>query len=141
MSNSKREQILEAVKTLIVSISGLETATFRSRQAAFNREETPSVIVSWAGDDPIQTVIPFYDWNLLLRITVYTRGDVPDSVADPFVQAIHKKLMDNQELGGLAMEIFPARVVPLFGEADLDSATISCDYRIKYRTTEDDIAV
>lgn len=139
--STRREQIIAAVRTAITGTSGVGTRIYRSRQEAFTRDELPSILIEPVQDTGNQIVVPLYDWELLLRISVMASGSIPDQSADSVVQSMHSLLMVDDTLGGLAMEIFPAGVNFLFGEADMNRVTVSCDYRIRYRTSQTDLSV
>ena len=52
---TRRETILDAVVTALAGTTGVSTRIYRSRVTAFTREETPSLLVTWNSDNPVQT--------------------------------------------------------------------------------------
>jgi hypothetical protein len=138
---TKRKQILQAVKTKLVSLPGVADAdVYRSRDTAFSRAKTPAVVIEWVSDTPNVEALGIVTWSLLVSIRVIARGEIPDDVADPIVQDIHTKLTADLSLGGLSMDIQPATVQNDISEADLNLGVISCGYRITYRTSETSIS-
>lgn len=138
---TKREQIVQAIKDLMISLPGVPNSdVYRSRVTAFSRDKLPSVVVEWVSDDPANVVIPMIDWTLRVRISVITRGDVPDQIADPIIQSIHEKINVDLSLGGLCLDILPAPVQNNILEADKPAGVITLDYLVRYRTTELDLS-
>jgi hypothetical protein len=140
VANTKREAILDAIKAKLVSLPGVAAGSvYRSRVAAFQRAQVPAVSVEWVSDNPANNVVTKLDWTLLVRIYVIVRGSVPDEVADPIVEDIHRKVMSDLGLGGLSMDIQPASVQNDINEADLNLGIVTMDFRVTYRTAEGDL--
>jgi hypothetical protein len=140
VANTKRELILDVIKAKLVNLPGVAAGSiYRSRVAAFQRAQVPAVSVEWASDIPTSEVVSKLDWTLLVRIYVIVRGAVPDEVADPIVEDIHRKVMSDLGLGGLSMDIQPASVQNEINEADLNLCIVTMDFRVTYRTAEGDL--
>lgn len=135
--STKREDILTAITTALAGTAGVSGRMYRSRQEAFSRQESPSIIIEPMSDriEPVSN--RRIDWTLMVGITVYARGLVPDQVADPIVGAIHAALMADRSLGGLTMDLWP----PTFDKADLSAAWIVCTYQARYRTPDTTLSV
>jgi hypothetical protein len=140
---TKREQILAAVDTLLAATAGATGRVYRSRQEAFSRNESPSVVIepgpSTAAAEPVSTCK--IDHALTLVIAVYARGTIPDQVADPVVQSIHGLLMADRSLGGLVMDIWPMSRAPEFERAESAAVCEVLTYRVQYRTSIEDLGV
>jgi hypothetical protein len=140
---TKREQILAAVDTLLAPTAGATGRVYRSRQEAFSRNESPSVVIepgpSTATAEPVSTCK--IDHALTLVIAVYARGTVPDQVADPVVKSIHGLLMADRSLGGLVMDIWPMSRTPEFERAESAAVWEVLTYRVQYRTSIEDLGV
>ena len=68
---TRRETILDAVVTALAGTTNVGTRIYRSRVTAFTREETPSLLVTWDSDNPVQTTsLPKLDWTLDISIAV-----------------------------------------------------------------------
>jgi hypothetical protein len=138
---TKREQILAAVDTLLAATTGATGRVYRSRQEAFSRNESPSVVIepgpSTASPEPVSTCK--IDWSFILVITVYARGAIPDQAADPVVKSIHSLLMSDRSLGGLVMDIWPGNRDSEFAAAETASLREMLTYRVQYRTSIEDL--
>ena len=140
---TRREQILSAVAAALATTSGANGRVYRSRQEAFSRSESPSVIVEpgpeSSGPEPVSTCK--IDHTLTLVVAVYARGLVPDQEADPVVQSVHSLLMADRSLGGLVMDIWPLSRDPQFEAADSAAVVEVLSYRVRYRTSVTDLSV
>lgn len=135
--SSKREQIVQAAADAFAGTVDVGTRIFRSRLEAFQRAESPAVVVEPGVDEASGPSASncYIDWNLTLVIGVYARGHVPDQVADPVVSDIHSRLMADRTLGGLAMDVWPVSHDPQFEKADRPAVWTVLTYRVRYRTS------
>lgn len=113
---------------------------YRSRLEPFARDEFPAVVVEPTADSADQTTIQTLDWQLGVRIAVFVRGAVPDSLADPIVLDIHSKIMSDPTLQGYAIDILPTSVAFDLTEGDQPIGVIACDYVVRYRTNLNDVS-
>jgi hypothetical protein len=138
---TRREQILAAVATTLAATTGATGRVYRSRQEAFSRNESPSVVIepgpSTATAEPVSTCK--IDWTFTLVIEVYARAAVPDQAADPVVKSIHALLMADRTLGGLIMDIWPGSRDPDFAAAETAAVREVLTYEIRYRTSVTDL--
>jgi len=138
---SKRESILDAVRTALTGTTGVSNRIYRSRVEPVSRAESPALVVEPLSDTAAQnTALPTLDWSMIVRITVIVRGAVPDQLADPIIQSLHGRLMADLTLGGYAIDIQPIGVTFNFTEADGAAGEIQCDYRVLYRTSVTNLA-
>jgi hypothetical protein len=139
--STKREQILAAVNTLLAATAGATGRVYRSRQEAFSRAESPSVVIepgpSTSSPEPVSTCK--IDHLFTLVIAVIARGTVPDQVADPVAKSIHSLLMADRSLGGLVMDIWPMSRTPEFDRAESAAVVEVLTYRVQYRTSITDL--
>jgi hypothetical protein len=138
---TRRETILAAVATALAGTTGVSSRIYRSRVEPLSRGESPAIVVEPLSDDADNSVVPKLDWRLIVRIAVVVRGNVPDQVADPIVEDIHRKLLSNATLTGLVVEIVPARVTFDSMEADQPAGVVMMDYSIRYRTQAADLSL
>ena len=133
---TKREQILEKIKTELAGTTGVGTRIYRSRAEAFTKSETPAIIIEPISDTPQDTSSFFNSvtHEFRVRITVVTRGSVPDKVADPTIESLHSKLLSDATLGGLCIDIRASTTSFEILEADQPAGVISCEFDIEYRT-------
>ena len=139
---SKREDILDAIKTALAGTTGVSTRIYRSRTIPLaQRSELPALIIEWTGDSAEQnTSLPTLDWSLNVRVSVLSSGDVPDEVADPTVVSMHAKMMADLTLGGEAIDIQPSNVSFESIDGDQPIGVIGCEYIVRYRTQVDDLS-
>ena len=138
---TKRERILEAIKTNLTGTVGVGTRIFRSRVEAFTRAETPAIVIEPISDTP-QDTQNFNDkvnYEFRIRVSVIVRGSIPDSVADPTIESLHNKILNDPTLGGLAFDIRPSTTSFEILEADESAGVISCEFDIEYRTAYDSL--
>lgn len=139
---SKREQILQAVASELETISEIGTRCYRSRMEAFARNEAPAIVVEpgldIAAAEPISTCK--IDWTLNLIVAVYTRGAIPDQLADPIILQVHSKLLADRSLGGLVMDIWPLSMDPQFASADAPAGWYVLTYTVRYRTSVEELS-
>lgn len=137
---SKREQILSALHTKISAITSIGSQNvFRSRQIALSREELPACLIEPVQDVANNSMIPFIDWTLLVKITLIVRGGIMDQVADPMINAIHAAIMDDQSLGGLTMDAQTQAHNFDFYDNDNGMAVIALTYNFIYRTSNNNL--
>jgi hypothetical protein len=140
---TKREQIMAAVATALVNTTGVGTRIYRSRVEAFSRNESPALVIEpgtdTAASEPVSTCK--IDWTFQLIIAVYTRGAIPDQVADPVIKSVHSKLMTDRSIGGLAMDLWPVSVEPQLASADLPALWTVLTYQVRYRSSITDLSI
>lgn len=141
--SSKREQILAAITTTLVGTTGVSTRIYRSRVEAFARNEAPAIVIEPSTDVPAEELVSTckIDWRLPVLIAVYTRGAIPDQIADPIITSLHGKLMEDRTLGGLVMDIWPGSVDPQMEKADQPALWTVCTYNVRYRTSVTDLSI
>jgi hypothetical protein len=131
---SRREQIMEAIRAKLATISGV--STYRSRLTAFSRAESPAIGLRWEKDDVTKRNNDLSERELVVVIDVIARGAVPDSIADQYCVSAHAKLMEDETLGGLTLFTRPiGDVCEMPQDTDLDAVVVVMRYLISYRTT------
>lgn len=138
---TRRETILAAVRTALTGTTGVSTRIYRSRVEPLARGESPAIVIEPVNDQAEQnTSLPTLDWSLTVRVSVIVRGAIPDQLADPIIESLHSQLMADLTLGGVAMDIRPQAVNFELVEADQPAGVIGCDYLIRYRTANANLA-
>ena len=134
---SKREQILAKIKTNLTGTTGVGTRIYRSRVEPMTRDESPSLVLEFVTDEPTVNSATYLkiDWTLRVRIVVIVRGNIPDNVADPTVESLFTKVLNDPTVGGLAKDIRPATQTFEVLEADQPAGLITCEFEIDYRTS------
>lgn len=136
---SRREQILSYAAAALAGTTQVGSRIYRSRVDAFSREEAPAIVVEPGMDRAVEFSSCKLDWTLELIIAVYTRGQVPDQLADPIIVDVNSNLMTDRSMGGLAIDILPAMVDPQRDKADLTSLWTVLTYKVRYRTDQQDL--
>ena len=138
--STKREQILAAIVTTLAGTVGVGARIYRSRVDPVARAESPALIIEPVNDVPTQnTSLPTLDHMLTVRVLVIVRDAIPDQAADPIIESLHVKLMTDQSLGGLVMDITPGPTDFSLEPADVSVGVIQCLYRVQYRTRVNDL--
>ena len=134
---SKREQILAALKTTLANTTGVGTRIYRSRVEPITRGESPAIVLEPVTDEPSINSATYLkiDWTLRVRIVVIVRGNIPDNVADPTVESLFTKVLNDPTVGGLALDIRPATQTFEVLEADQPAGLTTCEFEIDYRTS------
>ena len=136
---SRREQILAHVAAALAGTVQVGNRIYRSRVEAFSRDEAPAIVVEPGPDRAQEYSNCRIDWTLELIVAVYSRGQIPDQLADPIVVDVHSRLMADRSLGGLAIDIMPTLHDPQRDKADLTSQWMVLSYQVRYRTTDSDL--
>ena len=141
MATTRREHILDAVKSAINSTSGVSSRVYRSRAVALTRAESPALLISWTADSAEQTTsLATLNWTLEVSVACIVRGDTPDEVADSIVEDMHSRLMSDITLGGYSMDILPTGTTNEVLDADQPAGVVTSNYSIRYRTSNDDLS-
>lgn len=140
---TKREQILAAIATTLEGTANVGARIYRSRVEAFARNEAPALVIEPGTDSASeeQASTCKIDWRLPVLIAVYTRGAIPDQLADPIIASIHSQLMADRTLGGLVMDIWPGTVDPQMEKADQPALWTVLTYNVRYRSSVTDLSV
>jgi hypothetical protein len=138
---TKREQILEAIKTALTGSATLGATVYRSRVTPLARGESPAVIVEPVRNDVEQnTSLPTLDHSMQVRVAVIVRGEIPDQLADPVINAAHSAIMADLTLGGLAIDVQPGETEFTMQDADQPVGVIFSIYIVRYRTSVGDLS-
>lgn len=135
-----REAILGRLGVLLTTIQG--ATFFRSREAAVARSEG-TVISLRPEDEQVEKRASLGDItlrNLIVIVSVISRGNVPDQAADPVIQAAHSAIMADATLGGLCAQIIEQSTKWNFALADTNAAEAEIRYTIRYLTRASDIS-
>jgi hypothetical protein len=136
-----REGILAALATLAGTVPG---ATFyRSREAAVARSEGSAIVLA-PEDEPVElrtAASPVALRNLTALFTILARGEIPDQVADPIIESLHRKLMADRTLGGLCALLTEHSTKWTYEVADLTAAAIEIRYVVRYATSAIDLSL
>jgi hypothetical protein len=130
MTTSTRETILAAVATALAGVAS--GRIYRSRREQL--PTLPAVIVEPQGEDAAENVLGRMDRRLTVGVTVYAKGDTPDTAADATLAAAWAALFATPDLGlGSDVQIDPAHSIDWDFE-DFDQARATLHVTVNYRT-------
>lgn len=141
MADTKTETIIQAVEALLLTIPDI--TVYRSRIDALSRRQASAVNMLQRQNAPSVTPVTTckIEWKLTLDLEFYFRGDVPDRIASPFIEAAYALLMADRTLGGLAINVWPGIQQPTLDPTDGTSLWMVCPFDITYRTSQESMAV
>lgn len=131
---TRREQILSRITTILASTAGVSGRVYRSRVEPIIRGQSPAIVVEPVSDQAEQTTLATLDWSLVVRVTVFTRGAIPDQLADPVVASLYDLIMQDTTLNGYAIDVLPVGTQFEMIEADQAAGVVSCEFNVRYRT-------
>jgi len=137
---TKRENILDQIKTSLANTTNVGARIYRSRVVPLARNESPALVIEPVSDTCEQNLsLPKLDWSLTVRISIIVRAstsdDVPDSVADPIVESVHSKMTADLTLNSTCIDVQPQSVSFEMVDADQAAGVIGMDFLIRYRTS------
>jgi hypothetical protein len=131
---TRREQILSRITTILAATAGVSGRVYRSRVEPIIRGQSPAIVVEPVSDQAEQTTLATLNWSLVVRVTVFTRGAVPDQLADPVVASVYDLIMQDTTLNGYAIDVLPIGTQFEMIEADQAAGVVACDFSVRYRT-------
>tara|TARA_R100001594_G_scaffold37362_2_gene67570 strand:- start:1668 stop:2102 length:435 start_codon:yes stop_codon:yes gene_type:complete len=142
MATTRREHILDAVKTAITATTGISSRAYRSRVIPLaQRSQLPALLLTWTNDSAVQeTSLATLNWTLEIQVACLVSGETPDEVADSIVEDMHSRLMDDITLGGYAMDLVPTGTTNESIDGDQPAGVVTSSYEIRYRTSNDDLS-
>lgn len=139
MSLSIREQILQSLASTVATLPGVGGRVYRSRVAAFARDEAPALVIEAGQAIPTIQALCKIDWSMDLIVSSYARGTIPDTAADATLTAAHALLMADRTVGGLAINLAPGPVTTDLERADANSCWMTAVYTVTFRTSIHDL--
>lgn len=130
---SKREQIVSAIMTRLAAVAGVSGRVYRSQADPNPRDLAPFLTVQWTNEQTSPDAVQLMGRTLTVEIAVYTRGDVPDALADPILVDAHQRLLLDPSLGGLAIDIQLEDASSEVIAADFPAAKVTQNYSVKFR--------
>lgn len=144
MSNSIREQILQAVTGLLLPVAASDGAqVLRSPPTGITREQSPALLVFPESDAITQRPNDRVERQLVVRVVALAReggGETPEAIADRLLVAAHAALFGNANLDGLCLGIRELDCEWEVEDADATAAAIPARYQITYRTLAADLS-
>ncbi len=138
---TKRESILADIASTLAGTTQVGSRIYRSRVVPLSRGESPALVIEPTGDSAEYSLrLDRLDWSLTVRIAVIVRSSVPDQAADPIVEDVHSKIMNDLTTGGYAIDVEPRSVGFEMLDADQPAGVITMEYLIRYRTELTDLS-
>lgn len=145
MSNSIREQMLQAVMGLLLPVAAAEGAVvLRSPVSGVPREQSPALLLFPESDTITQHANDRVERQLIVRMVALARetaGLAPELMADRLLVAAHAVLFASTNLGGLCLGIKELDCEWDVEDADAIAAAIPARYQITYRTLAADLSL
>lgn len=132
--SSKRETIMQRIVSALAGTAGVGSRIYRSRVVPLARGEAPALVVEPVSDSATQDTLATLMWTLTFRVSVIVRGNVPDQLADSAMVDIHSKLMADDTLDGMVIQLLPTTVAFEMIEADQPAGVVSAEFTAQYRT-------
>lgn len=133
MSSSKREQILSAIVLAVSGAAGVDGRVYRSDPEATVREDQPCINVNWTSETQSEIATWYVERSLNVSVSILTRGDTPDVLADPIATDLYSLVMADTSLGGLAIDIEPGDTAFEVLSADQSAGKLTQEFVVKYR--------
>jgi hypothetical protein len=131
MASSTRKSILNAIQTVLSSIS--DSRVYRARKEQF--PALPAIVITTIEENSVEISIGRCHSELLVGISVYAKSDIPDDGADDVLKSCWDTLLENINLGlGDGVQISTTRAIKWeYDDYDLVKATLFVS--IKYITS------
>ena len=136
---TKRESILSRIQVLLTGVLPAAAPVYRSRVAAYSREETPSILVSPQSEDTEPHDSSNELSTLLVDVDIIVRSDTWETDADVYAAAIHPLIMNDAQLKSMTVRVRRNSATWESHEADLTAGTLKATYRVLYFTPPDQI--
>ena len=138
---TKRESILADIASSLAGTVQVGSRIYRSRVVPLSRGESPAIVIEPTGDTPEYSLrLDRLDWSLSVRVSIIVRSSIPDQAADPIVEDVHSKMMNDLTAGGYAIDVEPGSVSFDQIDADQPAGVIGMNFVVKYRTLLTDLS-
>ena len=134
-----QEQILARLQIVLAAIPGVALCE-RSRRDGVDRDQTPAITIrpDAEQDERFGDMLDKHTFTAV--VTVQTRGQPWDVVADPIVDLVHKAVMGDQVIKSLALNVRRTAREPEDAAADATAGQYGLHYRFIYLSRFDDLA-
>lgn len=137
--SSKREKIVQAIMAKLSSVVGVDGRVYRSQADPNNRDLHPYIAVQWTSEQAAPDAVQLLGRVLTVDVSVYTRGDEPDALADDILVSAHGLIAGDPSLGGLAIDTQLEDASVEIVAADFPAAKVTHSYSVKFRHTYGDM--
>lgn len=137
---SIREQIILKIMEVLVDTPAGQNV-YRSLTIPIKKNASPAIIVLSEKESQSPEMGSISTRTLSVAINVIARGEIADSQSDAALVDVHKKIMADTRLGGLALYIEEMGTDWDIEDADSDAVVATINYDIVYRTALKDYEV
>jgi hypothetical protein len=132
--STRAEQIIdEFMDVLTTPTSVASGAVWRSRWRPIPEGTALAVVVRRKTDARLgPTTLDRQQRQLQVAVEVYARGDEPDALADPLIEAVMARVMADRTLGGLCDDIEVDSVDPEWAARDTDLVVMDLTFNVQY---------
>lgn len=145
MTISIRERILQTIVTVLTPVaSSLGATVWRTPSVAITRDQCPALVVFAEGELISLRANVCVTRELTVRITAVARAvppTVPETRADELLCAAHLALMQDANLGGLALGVREIECDWEVEDADAVACAMPARYQVTYRTLVRDLSI
>ena len=135
---TKSERIMVALEAALAGTPGLGPRIWRDRFEPVAREECPALMIFPENEPHDQgPSLPVLDAALVVQMELSISGRPLSSLADPIRREVHRRVMADRTLGGLAGDIHSMGVG--WDGASGEIGVVRLRYVVKFRTARDDL--
>ena len=139
-TSSVCQQVIDRMLAALVNATEAGDRVFDSREAAFARDEMPSIAITAPDTEETQIFGQGVDQNTaLVTVDVIVRDDVWRPVADRIAVAVHRILQRDSQLQALVVTIRKDGRKWASAEADQTAGIDSITYRFIYLSLSNDL--
>ena len=135
---------MQTIVSMLTPVASSQGATvWRTPGVAITREQCPALVVFAEGETISERANERVSRELTLRITAVARAVppvIPETLADALLCAAHLALMQDTNLGGLALGLREMDCDWEVEDADALACAIPARYQVTYRTLACDIS-
>lgn len=141
MAVSIREKIMARLAVVLADVTGgVDGRVFRSLADAMALDEAPCVTIEWQSDDEAEESSSLQmHRHLSVAVSVFTRGETPDVLADPILQSVHALIMADEQLAGNALWTRLGSTSFEFENAEKNAGKTTAEYVVGYRHNYEDL--
>ena len=128
-----RETYIQGLLAALRAVPNFPAQVERSLSIAFSREESPVLVVHRGAEELENSLGSDTDRSCAILVSVISRSDVPDQVADDVMEVAHPVIMAFQLAGIQQMQEMGTNA-PVFSNADGQACMVTTRYSIMYGT-------
>ena len=129
-----RETYIQGLIDMLAAIPQFPANVHRSMLVAFEREESPALVVHRGAEDLENSLGDDTDRQCEILVSVVSRGRTPDRDADEVMEAAHPAIMQFSAPGIVLIEETGTNA-PVFANADGQACMVTARYKIHYSTS------